>query len=160
MDILNSLWTTQRLKYVLISPSQNNLKWQSNKLTHLLACHLQRHDGTYGQLNYFQQRVCTRQEKCGPALTQLALITTLSSLRLQGTSFSEEGWSYSNWDTTTPDGETVHSVALKKSVEAWRLTPTGSRAGCKWRSRLRMSSTSWQTNETSCLCSSSIVAKF
>lgn len=63
------------------------------------------------------------------------------------------------WDGTALDGETVHSVASKKSMEVWWLTPTGSRAGCKWRSRLRMSSTSWQTNETSCLCSSSIVAK-
>jgi len=35
-------------------------------------------------------------------------------------------------DSTTPDGETVRSVASKQSVEVWRLTPTSSRAGWKW----------------------------
>lgn len=38
----------QKLNNVLISPSQNNLKLPSNKLTHLLAHHLQRDGGTQG----------------------------------------------------------------------------------------------------------------
>lgn len=139
---------------------KNNLQWHSNKLMHLLASHPQRDDGTYGQLNHFQQRLYYQAREMWSSfgstgfnyhslLTKTAWDFNLGS-RLIWQQQRDAQPQMGDWAEHRFEGVT----------EVWQLTPTGSRAGCKWRSRLRMSSTSWQTNETSCLCSSSIVAKF
>lgn len=109
------VYEQHRLKYVLISPSQKNTEWQSNKLTHLLACHLQRDDGTYGQLNYFQQRICYQSRKTWSSFDSAgsnyhSLLTKTAWDFILGS-----GWSYSNRATVQAQVGTLHVTALRRS---------------------------------------------